>query len=227
VSFFDILKEKLPQHDLINSGRGGDTVISLYQRIKKLSLSESYDIAFLWVGVNDVFVHVSWKFPIAKLLFNQRWAKNIDDFIKCYQRLLEAITHNAKKTFVVSPSIIGEEIHNTWNKRLGKLSVEIEALAAKYENVEYIDVRKDFILTLSSKKSSPFIPYRIMVDIIIAYLLNDPERVERKSKNRKLYLTLDGVHLNNVGAHIVAKIFLHCIKKCESRILQFKGDMCK
>jgi len=218
VSYFDILKEKLPQHDLINSGRGGDTVISLYPRIKKLSIDETYDIAFLWVGVNDVFVHVSWKFPITKLLFNQRWAKNMGDFINRYQKLLETITYNAKKTFVVSPSIIGEDIHNKWNKRLGDLSVEIEALAAKYENVEYIDVRKDFISTLSSKKSSPFIPYRIIVDIIIAYLLNDPERVERKSKNRELYLTLDGVHLNNVGAHMIAETFLHHIKKCERHL---------
>ena len=213
MSYFDILKEKLPQHDLINSGRGGDTVISLYSRIKKLSISETYDIAFLWVGVNDVFVHVSWKFPITKLLFNQRWSKNIDDFINSYQRLLETITYKSKKTFVVSPSIIGEDIHNKWNKKLGRLSMEIEALSGKYENVEYVDVLKDFISTLSSKKSSKFIPYRIIVDIIIAYLFNDSERIERKSKIRKLYLTFDGVHLNNAGAQMIAKKFLHCIKQ--------------
>jgi len=190
-------------------------VLSLYKRIKKLSISETYDIAFLWIGINDVFVHSSWKFPITKLLFNQRWARNIDDFINCYKRILEIIVYNARRTFVVSPSIIGEDILNKWNKRLGELSVEIEALAAKYENVEFIDVRKDFISKLSSKISSKFIPYRIIVDIIIAYLLNDPERIERKSKYRGLYLTLDGVHLNNVGAHMIAKIFLHYIKKCE------------
>ena len=190
-------------------------MISLYQRIKKLNISETYDIAFLWVGVNDVFVHVSWKFPITRLLFNQRWTKNIDDFINRYKRILETITYNTKKIFVVSPSIIGEDIHNKWNKKLGELSWEIKALASKYENVEYIDVRKDFISTLSSKKYSNFLPYRIIVDIILAYLLNNSERVERKSKNRQLYLTLDGVHLNNVGAHMIAEIFLHQIKKCE------------
>jgi len=190
-------------------------VISLYQRIKKLNISETYDIVFLWVGVNDVFVHVSWKFPITRLLFNQRWTKNIDDFINRYKRILETITYNTKKIFVVSPSIIGEDIHNKWNKKLGELSWEIKALASKYENVEYIDVRKDFISTLSSKKYSNFLPYRIIVDIILAYLLNNSERVERKSKNRQLYLTLDGVHLNNVGAHMIAEIFLHQIKKCE------------
>ena len=190
-------------------------MISLYQRIKKLNISETYDIVFLWVCVNDVFVHVSWKFPITRLLFNQRWTKNIDDFINRYKRILETITYNTKKIFVVSPSIIGEDIHNKWNKKLGELSWEIKALASKYENVEYIDVRKDFISTLSSKKYSNFLPYRIIVDIILAYLLNNSERVERKSKNRQLYLTLDGVHLNNVGAHMIAEIFLHQIKKCE------------
>ena len=111
-------------------------MFSLYQRIKKLSISETYDIAFLWIGVNDVFVHASWKFPITKLLFNQRWARNTDDFINYYKRLLDVIAYNARKTFVVSPSIIGEDILNKWNKRLGELSVEIDALAAKYGNVE-------------------------------------------------------------------------------------------
>ena len=190
-------------------------MISLYQRIKKLNISETYDIVFLWVGVNDVFVHVSWKFPITRLLFNQRWTKNIDDFINRYKRILETITYNTKKIFVVSPSIIGKDIHNKWNKKLGELSWEIKALTSKYENVEYIDVRKDFISRLSSKKYSNFLPYGIIVDIILAYLLNNSERVERKSKNRQLYLTLDGVHLNNVGAHMIAEIFLHQIKKCE------------
>jgi len=190
-------------------------VISLYQRIKKLNISETYDIAFLWVGVNDVFVHVSWKFPITRLLFNQRWTKNIDDFINRYKRILETITYNTKKIFVVSPSIIGEDINNKCNKKLRELSWEIKALTSKYENVEYIDVRKDFISRLSSKKYSNFLPYGIIVDIILAYLLNNSERVERKSKNRQLYLTLDGVHLNNVGAHMIAEIFLHQIKKCE------------
>jgi len=219
VSYFDILKEKIPQHDLINSGRGGDTVISLYQRIRKSNIYEKYDIAFLWVGVNDVFVHTSWKFPITKLLSNQSWTKNAKDFINCYKWLLETVTYNAKKTFVVSPLIIGEDMLNKWNKILGELSLEIEDLATKYENVKYIDVRKVFISTLLSKKASPFIPYRIIVDTIIAYLLNDPEYVERKSKDRGLYLTFDGVHLNNAGAHMIAEIFLHHIKKCELHIL--------
>ena len=215
MSYFDILKEEFSQHDLINSGRGGDTITSLYRRIRKMNISETYDIAFLWIGVNDILVHVSWKFPIVKLLFNQRWTKNIDDFINCYKRLLETTLCNAKKTFVVSPSIIGENIHNKWNKKLGQLSMKIVSLALKYVNVEYIDIHKDFISTLSSKKSSQFIPYRVIVDIVIAYLLNDPERVEKKSKNRELYLTLDGVHLNNMGAQMVAEIFSHYINKCE------------
>lgn len=33
VSYFDILKDKLPNENLLNFGKGGDTVISLYKRI--------------------------------------------------------------------------------------------------------------------------------------------------------------------------------------------------
>ena len=217
VSYFNILKEKLPQHTLVNCGKGGDTVLSLHQRIKKIDISETYDIAFLWIGVNDVLVHVSKKFLIIKLLFSQRWAKDVNDFIHRYQKLLETIKGKAKKIFLVSPLIIGENIHNKWNKKLGELSVEIKALSARYENVEYIDLRKEFILTLSSKKSSPYIPNSIIVDTIIAWSLNSPECIEKKSKRRGLHVTLDGIHLNSTGAQMVADIFQRHIKNHEQQ----------
>ena len=67
VSYYNILKEKLPQHNLGNCGKGGDTVISLLRRIKKMNISQTYDIAFLWIGTNDVLVHVSKKFPLILL----------------------------------------------------------------------------------------------------------------------------------------------------------------
>ena len=211
VSYFNILKEKLPQHNLVNFGKGGDTVISLLRRIKKMDISQKYDIAFLWIGVNDVLVHVSKKFPLIKLCFNQPWAKNVDDFRRYYQEILEILTGRAKKVFAVSPLIIGENINNRWNKKLEELSAEIEDLSAGHENVEYIDLREKFISMLSTKKPSSYLIHSIIVDIIVAWLLNTPERVEKKSKRRGLYFTLDGVHLNNDGARLTADVFLRYI----------------
>ncbi|MEJ2664475.1 MAG: hypothetical protein P8107_10610, partial [Spirochaetia bacterium] len=50
VSFFKLLKEKLPGHILKNFGKGGDTVIGLYRRIRKLNIAAPFDISFLWIG---------------------------------------------------------------------------------------------------------------------------------------------------------------------------------
>ena len=212
IPYFDILKEKLPQHTLVNAGKGGDTVISLHRRIKKMNLNETYDIAFLWIGTNDILVHVSKKYPIIKRCCMQPWAKNINDFSKRYQKLLELISKNAKKIFVVSPAIIGEDVDNKWNKKLGELSLEIKKVSSKFKNVEYIDMQSEFIHHLSTKKASKFILNGIFRDIIAAWLFNIPGLVDENSKKRGLYLTLDGVHLNTAGAQIVAKVFLRCIK---------------
>jgi len=213
VSCYDILKEKLPQHNLVNCGKGGDTVISLLQRIKKMNDSQTYDIAFLWIGTNDALVHVSKKFPLIKICCNQPWAKNTDDFKNYYQELLEILTGKTKKVFTVSPLIIGEDINNKWNKKLGELSAEIEVLSARYENVEYIDLRKKFISTLSTKKPSSYIVHSIIEDIIVAWLLNKTEQVDKKSKERGLYLTFDGVHLNSAGAQMTANAIIESINK--------------
>lgn len=212
ISYLDILKEKLPKHTLVNAGKGGDTVISLYRRIRKMKLKETYDIAFLWIGTNDILVHVSKKYPIIKACCIQPWAKNINDFSERYQKLIEMISKNAKKIFAVSPAIIGEDVNNEWNEKLGEISLEIKEISSKFKNVEYVDIHKEFISYLSTKKPSKFILSGIFRDVFAAWLFNIPGLVEEKSKRRGLYLTLDGAHLNTAGAEMVAKVFLRCIK---------------
>lgn len=39
---------------LLNNGKGNDTVVSLYRRISAMQFEETLDMAFLWIGVNDV-----------------------------------------------------------------------------------------------------------------------------------------------------------------------------
>jgi len=211
-SYYNILKEKLPEHNLVNCGKGGDTVISLYRRIKKMNISKTYDIAFIWIGTNDVLVNVSNKYPLLKKILNQPCIQNIEEFRKYYLNIIETVSANAKKIFTVSPLLIGENTHNKWNEELRRLCEEIKDLSSKIKNVEYIDLRKDFISTLSSKKTSSYISPGTIIDIVFAWLFNNPERVEKKSKERGLHLTLDGAHLNYAGAQMTADVFLKHIK---------------
>ena len=215
-SYYKILKEKLPEDSLVNCGKGGDTVTSLYHRIKKMNISKKYDIAFIWIGTNDVFKKVLNKYPLINKILNQTYAKDIEEFRKYYLDVIETVCVNAKKIFTVSPLLIGEDANNKWNEELGRLCEEIKDLSSKNKNVEYIDLRKDFISVLSSKDISSYISPGTINNTIFSWLFNDPKLVEKKSKERGLHLTLDGAHLNHAGAQMVVDVFLKRIKEIDS-----------
>jgi len=214
-SYYKILKEKFPEDNLVNCGKGGDTVTSLYHRIKKMNISKKYDIAFIWIGTNDILAKISNKYPPLKKFLNQPYAKNIEEFRKYYLDIIEIVSVNAKKIFTVSPLLIGEDANNKWNQELGRLREEIKDLSSKNKNVEYIDLRKDFISVLSSKKVSSYISPGTITNTVFSWLFNYPKLVEKKSKERGLHLTLDGAHLNHAGAQMVVDAFLKHIKTNE------------
>jgi len=80
VGYISLLQQRCPEFELFNFGKGGDTVISLLKRIKSITFPSEIDIAFLWIGVNDVFVKVSKMYPFLKKLRRQPWATNHDIF---------------------------------------------------------------------------------------------------------------------------------------------------
>jgi lysophospholipase L1-like esterase len=212
-SFFALLRDKLPGHTLINYGRGGDTVISLHQRIVAEGLLEPADIAFVWVGVNDVLARLNPLSPILKTMLRQPWAKNPDEFRSHYRALLDAIQPYATHIVTVSPLLIGETLSNPWNQQLGVLSAIIEELSASYANVSYLDLRSIFAAKLAEYPPSSFLPtnlFRMMIDTVFSV---SDEAVDRTSARRGLRLTLDGVHLNGRGAELVAESMAEIINK--------------
>lgn len=212
VSFIDLLKNKFPHHELLNYGKGGDTVISLFKRMEKISFPTPFDIAFLWVGVNDVFVKTSWSYPIIKTLRRQPWAKDRETFGNCYRNLLHFLLPKAKRLFTVSPLLIGEDLNNPWNRELEELGRIIAKISNEYESCFHIDLREVFKSRIESKSVSPYIPksfLRILKDVTA---FKTPEAIAAEVSRRGLYLTLDGIHLNRDGAALVAESFALAIK---------------
>ena len=78
-SYFARLRRELPDHTLYNFGEGNDTVVSLYRRISRLRTGEPFDLAFLWIGVNDVGGNESLPFRLTSLLQNKPRAKSLDE----------------------------------------------------------------------------------------------------------------------------------------------------
>lgn len=202
VSFFKMLKEEMPGVELINRGKGGDTVISLSKRAKTIKYDPDIDIIFLWIGVNDVFVKLSKIFPIYKKLYNQQWVKDEDEFKFYYGDTLQFLSSKTKLLAVIPPIFVGEDMNNSWNRQLSRYDAIIRELIKSYPNIEYLDLKEDFLSYLKEKNVSSFVPDSAIKIAADAFLLNTPKKVDVKSQKRGLYFTLDGVHLNSTGADI-------------------------
>jgi len=213
VGYYNILKEKLPNYKLINRGKGGDTLISLYRRMKRMNIKK-HDISFLWIGTNDILATVRKSYPIMKVLAGQIWTKSDGEFEEYYHKVIKLIDSKSKKIFTIPPIFIGENIENEWNKKIDNLSKIIKNISKEYPNTEFVDIRKNIYPKVEPNKSDYIMKNSLKV--IMDYLrYKKPEKIDEKSKLRGLQLTLDGVHLNSQGAKIVANIFYEKIKEIE------------
>lgn len=212
-SFFKILKRELPEYELLNYGKGGDTAISLYRRIEGLGFNTTSDIAFLWVGTNDVFAKISWSHTALKIVTNQPRAKDHEEFERYYQQCIEILWQNATRVVTVPPLFMGEDLHTRWNQEMEQLASIIEQVSASYDNVEFLDLRKRLLPKLEGKTVSNYFPNSITRIALDTMLLKYDDQVEQMSTMRSLSYTLDGVHLNCKGAELVAGVFLETIQR--------------
>ena len=141
VSYVDILRGQLPADELLNFGRGGDSVIGTYERVSSLDGRGPFDLAFVWTGVNDVLAHISWASPITRRLLGEPWASSRQEFIEQYRMLLKVLSKNATRIVAVAPLFIGEDLSNPWNQELDVLASEMEALCARFDRVEFLNLR--------------------------------------------------------------------------------------
>jgi len=197
-SYFEILRQKLPEHELFNYGKGGDTVISLHRRIHKIGWNVPLDLGFLWIGTNDVLVKTSWFLPLRKRLRRQPWAKSHAQFREYYRSLLAELLNKMPFIFTLPPLLIGEDINNEWNVELAELSRLIRDISLPFPSVDFVDLRESFIQALKSAMVPSVIPksiFRKILDILSA-----------QNPGERLHFTIDGIHLNKAGASKVAEV---------------------
>ena len=204
VSFTNMLREKYPDIKFVNLGKPGESVKSLYTRLKKDQL-DVYDLSFLWIGVNDVY---------SKLLSVQAQpvAKDLDEFEEYYVKVLELIIESSKKVITVTPAIVGENSYNASNNEIKQMNVLIESIASKYENVSFLNMQSVFFNHLSKVNPSDYMNTKVMKVMMDVLLYKKASRVDKISKKRGLHLTLDGIHLNSAGAQIVADCYATIIQ---------------
>jgi len=144
-----------------------------------------------------------------KLILNQKATEDMEQFRREYNELLDYIDPFSKKIYTVSPLILGEDLKNIWNESLKILSEEIKKISKKSKNITYIDLQKTFYDFLESKDPTDYIIET--KGLLRDYLAKSHDNIDKTSKIRGLHLTIDGAHLNNIGAKIVADTFYNII----------------
>ena len=210
-SYFNNLTDMLPDHTLINYGRGGVTVISLHKRILKMEPLDPVDMAFLWIGTNDVFLGVSFSLRVIGFLRRLPISRNNVEFKEHYQSILSILSQSAGVVVTVPPILIGEDLDGRWNHDLFVLAQSIKELTALHENVTYLDLRAPFVLRLAQKRPSEYVPVSALQIARDEMTLKTSAQIDRLADERGLHVTLDGVHLNSTGAELVASEFMDTI----------------
>lgn len=202
VSFVEMVKAAYPNDEVLNYGKGGDTVTSLNTRMLEMRVAKDIDIMFVCIGVNDVFVQTGWWHPTLKIVMKQPWVKDKAAFYLAYHTLITTLLPLTNRLVLIPPLFVGEDVTNKSNKQLAEYFAEVQSLIELYQ-LQVLPVRDKMIEILANKKISNYVPKRLgqlRKDVI---KLTSPELVDAAATKRELHLTLDGVHLNSAGAAIV------------------------
>jgi lysophospholipase L1-like esterase len=221
-SYVAMLRERFPEDTLLSFGRANDTVVSLYRRISAMRLGQPLDIAFLWIGVNDVPQTDRWPYRAFHTLLTQRRARDMDEFQSCYRATLDLLHEMAGRVIVAPPVLKGEDLDNPWNRRLADLAGLMQEVTAECERAEFLDLQAAFARELAARPGSEHIPrnpFRVLLD---ALTLRTDGQIDAKAAERGLHLTLDGVHLNSAGAKLVAEELTAAIQSPASPVRQVR-----
>lgn len=207
------------QPEVINVGRGGDTVRSLLDRIDAPLVEYRPAWVILAIGSNDVWLpwlgshSIGWWlwFRYRRIRWQQMPAKDLDEFAAAYRALIDKARSLADARVVactVSP--IGETLTTPVNQQVARVNGTIKHVAV-HAGVPVADVWQAFVEELAPlPKRSRYLPREWLTRWL------DRERLRRGSadsiaRRRRLHLTLDGLHLNSRGADLWAATVLRAL----------------
>lgn len=198
----------LPECDVDNYGKAGDTIIGIFNRLKEVKLNE-YEIVIMEGGGNDILL---------KIFYEERplWRKVIDniinsgsiptndvyEYISTWQDILRYLAKYPRiKTIVISNPVLGEDVNNSYNKIVLDYNNQLNKLCQKH-TIKYID-----FFSWQSKKVSgnPKLMTNTPVDVERDAMFTNIDELDNLAKQRNYNLTIDGVHFNSLSAKALAE----------------------
>ena len=212
IGYVDIIQCKFPEFQCQNYGRGGDTLSGIFTRLFKILKAphQDYDIIVIEAGHNDLFlpyVKKKWKFT------SSRKVTPLDKIESVYNKGLEMVGLLTKaKIIITTLSCLGEDFSSQLNQKRRLINDKIKEIGSKHE-AYLADVSSVFDKILKKSFSSYNLidhPLNMVLDFFRSKRMNWVEKICNK---RGLVLTIDGGHLNTMGAIIYAREISRTIDK--------------
>lgn len=93
------------------------------------------------------------------------------------------------------------------NMEIKELAKMVDSIASSYMDISVLDMQQIFSKHLANLECSDYISTNVMTIMKDALFVKKIPRIDKLSKERGLYFTLDGVHMNSKGAEIVADAY--------------------
>jgi len=209
-SFIDLFRADYPDWEIKNAGINADTLKNISDRIThEISICTEYDYIIIEAGHNDVILPFLRKkgflFQLALKHLQKKGRKplNQGDFKSEYIKVINLIkTKTNAKIILTTLSCINEDLSSYVNKIRSDYNHLIRNIA-DYNDCLLADISQEFDSILNSNIQTNF-----LLDRFIDTVYFDSKKcqkiggADKLSKKRKLQLTIDGVHLNSIGANL-------------------------
>lgn len=219
VPYVPMLENALKPHTIHNLAVGGESVVTAFRRVEKLPDAWRTDVALVWVGVNDVFAAVSPTFPAFRIAAGQPWADDVTEFRDTYDRLLTHVAAHAVRVLALAPLALGEDRVSEWNARLDERSSAIRELCENRPGCRFADPRDRLFALVHESAGEGYLAHSVTGVAADVFVSLSEAAIDRRSAQRGLAFTIDGVHLNSAGAAEIASFMAEEIG-CELRELE-------
>jgi lysophospholipase L1-like esterase len=198
--------------EVVNAGRGSDTVMSLLERIEGPLLRHRPRWVVLAVGINDVWLpwlsthSLGWRLWNAyrRAARGQVPAVDLDQFAASYRALIDTARAVAQADVLVcTVSPIGENLASPLNRQLARLNGTIKHVAAD-RRAPVADIWQAYVEEIATlSRPSKYVAGEWLFTLMDRQRLRGtaPDELGRR---RRLWLTFDGLHPNSRGADLWA-----------------------
>jgi lysophospholipase L1-like esterase len=179
----------MPHVDVLNRGIDGDTTFNLLQRVETDVIDTHPDVVSIMIGLNDFGTAI-----------------DISVFEALYAALIERLQRAQIAVVLFTPTTLGELPDTPGQALLDGYVAAVYRLAHQY-HVPIVDVRAAFVQAMRAR---PFAGpvyhlWRVPLDNIAIRAGSTYEHIAHR---RGFQLLVDGVHLSDAGAALVANTVL-------------------